>query len=331
MSRLNEFASVQKPVDLGVWLQYYAFDVVGEITFASKLGFLEQGQDVDGMMKSIGSMLTYAAICGQIPGLHRILLGNPLFTMLMPAMETWNQVVVFTLKAINNNRTLIHRDGELSSSADSEGKDMLSRWTYVKSSNPDKMSTKDIVVALSGNVFAGSDTTAIALRAIVYFLCRHPRCMQKLVQVIDDADRAGRLSKPVSYKEANDMPYLQAVLKESMRLHSSVGLLMERHVPAGGVKIDDYFLKAGTIIGINPWVTNYNADVFPNPEEFRPERWLEASAQQLKAMDNVWEFNFGAGARKCIGRNISCECSQITINIAASLTDIRDRDDESDT
>lgn len=47
MDRLNDFASKGKAVDLGAWLQYFAFDVIGEITFASKLGFLEQGDDVD--------------------------------------------------------------------------------------------------------------------------------------------------------------------------------------------------------------------------------------------------------------------------------------------
>ena len=172
MSRLDEFASRNEPVDLGAWLQYYAFDVVGEITFASKLGFLEKGQDVDGMMKAIEGMLTYASLCGQVPEYHKLLLGNPLFAVLMPAMETWNQVLVFTLKAINE-RASIKRDGELIN-ADVEGRDQLSRWAYVKSSDSDKMSTRDIVVHLSTNVFAGSDTTAIALRAIIYFLCKTP-------------------------------------------------------------------------------------------------------------------------------------------------------------
>lgn len=169
----------------------------------------------------------------------------------MPAMETWNQVLVFTLKAINE-RASIKRDGELIS-ADSEGRDMLSRWAYVKSSDPDKMSTRDIVVHLSTNVFAGSDTTAIALRAMVYFLCKHPHCMQRLVAEIDAADAARSLSTPIQYKEAERLTYLGGVMKEAMRLHPSVGLLMERHVPPQGVEIDGHFLKGGTIVGINPW------------------------------------------------------------------------------
>lgn len=281
--------------------------LLAKITFASKLGFLEQGSDVDGMMKAIEGMLAYASLCGQVPEMHYLLLGNPLFTKMMPAMETWNQVLVFTLKAINN-RASIKRDGELIN-ADSEGRDMLSRWAYVKSSDPDKMSTRDIVVHLSTNVFAGSDTTAIALRAMVYFLCNNPRCMRKLVEEIDERDRAGKLSQPISYKEASDIPFLYGCLKESIRLHSSVGLLMERHVPASGVEIDGHYLKGGTVVGINPWVTNYNPEVFPSPEEFRPERWIEASDQQIKVMDSLWELNFGYGARKCIGRNISCSWS----------------------
>lgn len=50
MNRLRELTADGRPIDLGAWLQYFAFDVVGEVSFASKLGFLEQGKDVDGMM-----------------------------------------------------------------------------------------------------------------------------------------------------------------------------------------------------------------------------------------------------------------------------------------
>lgn len=249
-------------------------------------------------------MLVYASLIGQVPEYHKFLLGNPVFSAVLPAMETWNQVLVFTLKAINS-RASIKRDGELIN-ADSEGRDMLSRWAYVKSSDPDKMSTRDIIVHLSTNVFAGSDTTAIALRAIIYFLCRNPATRRKLVNEIDSADTAGQLSTPISYKEASTLlPYLGAVVKEAMRLHPSVGLLMERHVPAGGLDILGHHLPEGTIVGINPWVTNRDARLFPDPEAFKPERWLDAGDVERKRMEGVWELNFGGGSRKCIGRNIS--------------------------
>ena len=166
------------------------------------------------------------------------------------------------------------------------------------------MSTRDCVVHLSTNVFAGSDTTAIALRAILYFLMRNPETMRKLQDEVDQADADRRISDPVSDKEARDLPYLNAVEKEAMRLHPSVGLLLERHVPPEGATICGKFMPAGTIVGVNPWVTQHDPEVFPEPEKFKPERWLDASPDQLAAMERSF-FSFGAGSRACIGRYIS--------------------------
>jgi cytochrome P450 len=173
--------------------------------------------------------------------------------MLMPAMETWNQVLVFTLKAINE-RASIKRDGELIN-ADTGGRDMLAIWAHTKATDPDKMGTKDIVAHTSANVMAGADTTAIALRAIIYYLCRNPIAMAKAVSEVDDADRRGVLGQNIAYKEAiNNLPYLIAVIKEAMRLHPSTGMIMERHVPSGGATICGQRIPGGTIVGINQWV-----------------------------------------------------------------------------
>lgn len=60
-SRLTSlYAVTEKICDLGEWLQYYAFDVVGELTYSKRLGFLEQAKDVDGIMKSIDKAFDYA-------------------------------------------------------------------------------------------------------------------------------------------------------------------------------------------------------------------------------------------------------------------------------
>lgn len=62
MEKLGAFADEKRPVDLGQWLQYYAFDVIGEFSFAMKLGFLEKGADVDGMMETIAGILVSSTI-----------------------------------------------------------------------------------------------------------------------------------------------------------------------------------------------------------------------------------------------------------------------------
>lgn len=163
--RLDDFATNHQSIDLGTWLQYFAFDVVGEFTFARKLGFLEQGKDVDGMIKGIEGTLAYVALCGQVPEYHKYLRGNPLLSFLTPAMETYNQVLVFTLKTMNE-RGLI-KDGEVID-ANTGGRDMLSKWAHVKSSDPSKMDTKDILVHSSTNVFAGTASSVRALPGKIY-------------------------------------------------------------------------------------------------------------------------------------------------------------------
>lgn len=65
-----------KPVDLGVWLQWYAFDVIGAITFQRRFGFMEKQEDILGMIGGIDGALRYAATIGQVPGFHRWLMGN---------------------------------------------------------------------------------------------------------------------------------------------------------------------------------------------------------------------------------------------------------------
>lgn len=216
-------------------------------------------------------------------------------------METWNEVLNFTLKAINST-TSLKRDGELEADEADVGKDMLSRWAAVKRADSLKMTTRDVVVHLSANVFAGSGTAAIALRAVIYFLCKRPSTMRKLVAELDAAKEG--FSHPVSYKEAVRLPYLNAVLREAMRLHPSVGLLLERHVPASGATICGQWIPAGTIVGINPWVVHHDLKLFPDPEEFIPERWIESSAARLLEMDRAF-FGFGAGSRYCLGKNMT--------------------------
>lgn len=64
------------PVDLGTWLQWYAFDVIGGITFQRRFGFMEKREDVLGMIHGIDSGLHYAGLIGQVPALHPWLMGN---------------------------------------------------------------------------------------------------------------------------------------------------------------------------------------------------------------------------------------------------------------
>lgn len=138
-----------------------------------------------------------------------------------------------------------------------------------------------------------------------YYLCKNPASYKRLVLEIDELDTAGQLSDPVTFHEANHMPYLQACMKEAMRLHPAVGFLLERVVPQGGATLAGNWLPEGTVVGVNPWVVARDKTVYgEDAEAFRPERWLEKDAFKLKMMEASF-LAFGAGARTCLGKNVS--------------------------
>lgn len=66
-------------VDLGTWLQWYAFDVIGAITFSRRFGFMEEKQDINHIVSGIEAALKYGGIVGMIPSLHPYLFGNMMF------------------------------------------------------------------------------------------------------------------------------------------------------------------------------------------------------------------------------------------------------------
>jgi hypothetical protein len=80
------------PLDLGKWLQWYAFDVIGAITFQQPFGFMEERKDIRDMIRGLEFGLWYGSLVGQIPEIHPWLLGNPFLNHLLPAIPALNDV-----------------------------------------------------------------------------------------------------------------------------------------------------------------------------------------------------------------------------------------------
>ena len=116
----------------------------------------------------------------------------------------------------------------------------------------------------------------------------------------------------MTWSESQGLPYLDACVKESFRLHPAPGLPIERVVPAQGAEIAGNFVPGGTIVGCNAWVIHRRPEVFgEDVEVFRPERWLvdegKDKADEEKRIKEMGAtlLHFGMGARTCIGKNIS--------------------------
>jgi cytochrome P450 len=139
------------------------------------------------------------------------------------------------------------------------------------------------------------------MRSIFYHLMKSPEVYAELIKEIDDATASGQLSSPPTFREASELPFLCATIKEAMRLHPSVGLTMPRVTPAGGLEVAGTHIPAGYSIGMNAAVVGYSEDVYgPDAHAFQPKRWLGENASAM----NKHNLIFGAGTRTCIGKNV---------------------------
>lgn len=332
----ERYCKTNKACDFSRWLQFYAFDVIGEISFSRRLGFVERGEDVDGIVEAIAENLAYAGQIGQQPWLDRyVLRKNPVKLWLMKygIIVSSNAIAAFTA-ARSAERNAVDDKDIARDEESGAGVDFLTRFKQAQKRHPEVMTDLRVLIATSSLINAGSDTTAISLASVFYHLLRHPNAYARLMAELDaaaaDPDTYPSMSrdsssyqddKParvVSWADAQKLPYLDAVIQESFRLFPAVGLLLERHVPAGGAVICGERIAGGTIVGCNAWVLHRNKSIFGEDiDAFRPERWLladsgskdtqpagTATPAQLKEM-RATLFHFGAGARTCIGKNIS--------------------------
>ena len=97
---------------------------------------------------------------------------------------------------------------------------------------------------------AGADTTSILASAVMYLLLKNPSSLSKLREEVDDAAAEGRISKYVTWRESQTLPYLEACVNEATRLHPPFALPFERVVPANGLEVDGYFIPPGTKVGM---------------------------------------------------------------------------------
>ena len=148
-------------------------------------------------------------------------------------------------------------------------------------------------------MFAGADTTASTVSAGFFHILKSQHVLNTLISALHDA----KLSFPINYNDVKEIPYLEAVIQETLRIHPAVGMLLERVVPPEGFTLSDgTFLPHGICVGVNPYVVNRNDEIFEqDAETFKPDRWLKGGDEsdksfraRRKRMENTM-FIFGGG------------------------------------
>lgn len=149
----------------------------------------------------------------------------------------------------------------------------------------------------SANVFS-----APTLAAITYQLLANPDLLRKLK--VELADAIPDPTNPPTCQQVENLPYLSAVIQETFRLHPGIVLRSSRVSPDEDLHYDDgsnppWIIPAGTPISMSVSILHSNPDIFPEPYEFKPERWLENPR-----LDR-YLFTFSKGTRNCIGYVLS--------------------------
>ncbi|TFY81144.1 hypothetical protein EWM64_g2866 [Hericium alpestre] len=204
---------------------------------------------------------------------------------------------------------------------------LLERFLRTSPTSPEKMIDEDIIAETMGQLLAGIDMTAMTLAYLFWELSRRDDIMTQLRAELDAAmpvsNGSGRAFPDIAV--LNELPYLNGFIKEgmsnthnSLRTHSAGPSLLERVVPEPAVdswskeSTPDFDLLGiplppGTIIATQSWSLHRDPYIFPEPDLFNPDRWLNDAAERTMsgAMMAQQMIPFGLGSRMCGGMNLA--------------------------
>ncbi|GKT88616.1 pisatin demethylase [Colletotrichum tofieldiae] len=310
MGLIDTYASENKRFDVGLKTQYFTLDVISDLAFGQPFGDLASDSDVHDYIRTTEQNMPNIVVATVLPWLLTML-SWPLLRRLLPSERDTTGLgkLIRMAKEIASERFgpskktkqdmlgsfVAH--GLTQEEASSEIlMQMCDSWSF-----PLRCSSKPPLTSLDR--LAGSDTTATAIRATLLHIITNRRVLTALCAEIKEAQPSWPV---VTEAEARKMRYLQAVIKEGLRIFPAVVGQMSKEVPKGGDTFKGVYLPEGTRIGYGAWGIFRLAEVWgQDADEFRPDRWLEADAERSRLMETTLELVFGHGKWKCLGRNVA--------------------------
>ncbi|KAI9783670.1 MAG: hypothetical protein M1839_003518 [Geoglossum umbratile] len=151
-------------------------------------------------------------------------------------------------------------------------------------------------------LYGGTDTVANALTIGVFHILEKPEILQKLKEELLAA--WPEMEQTPKFEDLEKLSYLSAVIKESLRVTPGVASSLLRVVPPSGTTLCGAAIPGGTIVGMSSMFVHNDETIFPEPEEFSPDRWLGPDSKALEK----WLVAFSRGPRSCLGINLAyCE------------------------
>ncbi|KAK1757122.1 pisatin demethylase [Echria macrotheca] len=301
----TKYMPANKAFDFGRKAQYFTLDALSDIAFGRIFGFLASDSDMYAYLETMEQQLTAIAVSIVYPWIVSVV-ASPLFARLLPSHH--DALGFGRIMGIARDTVAARFQGDstdkLKHVADDAPRDMLGSF-LAHGLTRDEAESEVLL-----QIIAGSDTTATAIRATALYLATNPRVLSRLRAELESTAHANRpWDEVISYADALKLPYLQAVIKEGLRIFPPATSPVPKLVPPSGDTWDGVYLPPGTKVGYCAWGVFRRPDVWgDDADEFRPERWLVedgADPAKVKEMDATLDLHFGLGRWQCLGKGVA--------------------------
>ncbi|KAH8901260.1 cytochrome P450 [Thozetella sp. PMI_491] len=316
--RLAEFEGTGKSVNLGTALSAYVRDVAGEWLHGKQWNNL-QAEDFNAGMTAI---FQSAGKIWRITKHFRWF--GPLMKSIPPAVinavgdQGSKDFFGFLAEMLETTEQGL---SSMDPSKQSDTKEYPTIVHAIASSTlppSEKTATRisDDTMTVTGAAF---ETTAAALRVILYYLYSDPQVLVKLRAEINEAVREHGESE-LGLAILEKLPYLTAVLTEGLRLAPGIATRQARVAPDRDLLFEEWRIPAGTPVGMTVLLLHMDERVYSDPERFAPERWLEPSAARRK--DRTFA-PFSKGSRICAGMHLGWAEMYYVVSVLVQTFDFK--------
>ncbi|XP_060786561.1 sterol 26-hydroxylase, mitochondrial-like [Neoarius graeffei] len=268
-------------------LYRFSLEGISTILFETRIGCLEDQipAETQNFIDSIVQMFNYTLPVSLLPKWTRNYL--PFWRRYI---SSWDGIFRFACKLIDRKM----EDIQMCLDA---GQEVAGDYLSYLLSNTN-MSKKDVYGSLSELLLGGVDTTSNTMMWALYLLSQDPKAQDTLYQEVKSIIKGDKIP---TAEDINSMPYLKAVIKETLRMYPvvpmNVRLLSENDVIIGG----HFFPKKTTFI-MHHYAISHDETIFPEPRVFKPERWLRDGRERPRPFGSI---PFGFGVRGCVGKRIA--------------------------
>ncbi|GAD99504.1 benzoate 4-monooxygenase cytochrome P450, putative [Paecilomyces variotii No. 5] len=301
-------ARVGQPVNITEWSMFLTFDVMGVVGFSKDFHQLEDAKE-HSVIKGVHDQMATIGLLSQVPWFLYLLGSIPGLT------GTYRSFMEYCARQVNEKKALWEK---------TESQDPVDIISWLLKAVKDKDSSappSDGALQDDGRVviIAGSDTTGATLANAFYFLTTNQHIYKQLQRDLDTL--FSDVGDSFTYEQVRNIPYVEAIIHETLRLKPAVPSGPPRVTPPGGLQVDEVWIPGDVNILVPPYILQRDDRNFVAADKFMPERWLVENKKRMILNDQAF-FPFQIGPYGCVGKQLAYMNLRLAIVLVALNFDL---------